>query len=186
MDIYQGFVTTSKRFDMHTEYPSTPGMYAIFVQGGGSLGSYGSPGQIIYIGIAKDSLRKRDFDDHFTTGKTGRSTLRRSLGAVLKGELGLRAIPRGGPGDSNRFDCYRFTADGEQALTNWMINNLQIGYWVPPKAMPYAKLRLTEKQITIELHPTLDLDPRTRRHNPLAESLLELRRACKAEAERAS
>jgi hypothetical protein len=60
--------------------------------------------------------------------------------------------------------------------------NLQIGYWVSDNPISYEQLRATEKQITIELKPTLDLDIRTRRFNPLADKLDKLRNICRTEA----
>ncbi|KPK95564.1 hypothetical protein AMJ80_04860 [bacterium SM23_31] len=131
-------------------------------------------------------MQDRDFDQHFRSGQTGRSTLRRSLGAILRNKLRLIAVPRGGTNDSKRFDNYKFTESGEQELTKWMEDYLEIGYWVPDRRLTYEQLRDEEEKTTIKLRPTLDLDSRTRRYNPLADKLDKLRGICKTEAQKNS
>ena len=162
-------------------YPSLPGV-CLSLGPLGNLGDFGSPARVIYVGIAKDSLRDRDLRQHFADGQTGRSTLRRSLGAVLKTKLGLTAIPRGGPNDSKRFENYRFDDAGERALTRWMIDNVELGYWCASPKLSYEDLRSNEYETIMLLRPTLDLDRRTRAHNPLADRLTDLRRVCQREA----
>ena len=44
----------------------------------------------VYVGISADLARRGD-EDHFRSGGSGFSTLRRSLGALLKDELKLTA-----------------------------------------------------------------------------------------------
>ena len=179
-DIRTSFNITKQSIDGHKDYPKSSGIYAFSLSDKSNLGEFGIGGQIIYIGIAKHSLHDRDFNHHFKTGKTGSSTLRRSVGAILKSKLNFTAIPRGGVNDSKRFENYKFSE--EQELTDWMISNLEIGYWTPQKTLSYQDLRDTEKQVTIALKPTLDLDNRTRRFNPLADKLQAVREICKKEA----
>lgn len=180
--IYESFLKTKQLLKGHENYPSEPGIYALFLVDEVDLGSFGRLGRLIYIGIAKKSLQDRDFAQHFRSGQTGCSTLRRSLGAILKTNLRLKAIPRGGQNDSKRFDNYKFTDPGEQRLTRWMEDNLEIGYWVPGTTLTYEQLRAKEEKVTIEQKPSLDLDRRTRRFNPQAQKLDNLRGICKAEA----
>ncbi|MCW3124542.1 MAG: hypothetical protein JWO03_200 [Bacteroidetes bacterium] len=179
-EIKQSFTNSKNSFSAHLDYPKKPGIYGFFLKNQSTLSDFGKGGQIIYIGISKDSLHDRDFNQHFKTGKTGSSTLRRSIGAILKTNLKLKAIPRGGENDSKRFDNYKFKS--EQLLTDWMIANLEIGNWVPSIALTNSQLRDIEKQITIELKPSLDLDNRTKRFNPLFDKLNTLRKECKTEA----
>jgi hypothetical protein len=171
---------TKKFVTEHKNYPTNSGIYAFYLSDNSNLLEFGKGGQLIYVGIAKDSIQDRDLNQHFKTGKTGSSTLRRSIGAILKSELDLIAIPRGAENDKKRFENYKFTND--QPLTNWMTTNLQIGYWIPDKIISYSELRNLEKAITLELKPTLDLDIRTRRYNLLATKLQTLRSICKTEA----
>jgi len=179
-DIHKSFIKTRQLIDGHLIYPTVSGIYAFFLTGNSDLSDFGKGGQIVYIGIAKDSLHDRDFKEHFKTGKTGSSTFRRSIGAILRTKLKLTAIPRGGENDRLRFNNYKIIE--EEILTNWMKLNLEIGYWVPNKILTYEQLRETERQITIALKPALDLDPRTRQSNPLADKLDELRSICRIEA----
>jgi hypothetical protein len=79
--------------------PDRPGLYAVYGTRVawtelGVLPSY--PDTPSYVGKAEDSLVRRDMCTHFTTGKTGSWTLPRSLAALLRNELDLRAIPRNG------------------------------------------------------------------------------------------
>lgn len=172
--------STKKTLHSHTDYPRVPGLYAFFLSENADKFEYATPGQIMYIGISKDSLHDRDFNQHFKTGKTGSSTLRRSIGAIMKNQLNLTAIPRGGENDSKRFENYKFSE--EQKLTDWMVGNLKIGYWVPASQLSYTQLRGVEMEITKLLKPLLDLDHRTKRFNPFAGQLVQLRNICKKEA----
>jgi GIY-YIG catalytic domain-containing protein len=76
--------------------PDKPGLFAVFgpshtwTQLGLNRGSGDPP---LYVGKAEDSLVQRDLGTHFSTGKTGSSTLRRSLAALLRDALDLRAVP---------------------------------------------------------------------------------------------
>ncbi len=180
-EIYKSFLATRKAAKAHRYYPQQAGIYAFFLTDGIRLPNFGQEEKLIYIGIAKDSMKDRDFEQHFRSGQSGRSTLRRSLGAILKNQLGLAAIPRGGANDSKRFDNYRFTEIGENALTNWMGNNLEVGYWVPGQVLPYSDLRDKEKEVTMRYLPILDLDRRTKKYNKYATKLDLLRKACKLE-----
>ena len=178
--IKKSFIQTKQFFNGHKNYPTQSGIYAFYLSDNSNLFDFGKGGQLIYVGIAKDSLHDRDFNQHFKTGKTGSSTLRRSIGAILKTHLNLIAIPRGASNDTKRFENYKFKDD--QPLTDWMTANLQIGYWVPNSILTYSELREIEKNVTLDLKPTLDLDIRTRRFNILADRLVALRNICKTEA----
>jgi len=179
-EISQSFLRTKQFLNEHQDYPIQPGIYAFYLSDNSNLLDFGKSGQLIYIGIAKYSLHDRDFKQHFNSGKTGSSTLRRSIGAILKDKLKLTAIPRGGENDNKRFRYYKFIT--EQSLTDWMISNLQIGYWVSDEILNYKQLRDKEKDITIQLKPTLDRDNRTRKYNPLADKLDILLEVCIKEA----
>ena len=178
--ILKSFIGTKRHINEHVNYPTKPGVYAFFLSENANLFEFGKGNQLVYIGIAKESLHDRDLSKHFKTGKSGSSTLRRSIGAILKSYLKLIAIPRGSENDKKRFENYKF--DKEQILTDWMIENVEIGYWIPDKTLLYSELREIEKQLTIAFKPTLDLDIRTRRFNPLASKLKMLRNVCKKEA----
>ena len=173
---------TKSKTGLHVHYPDKPGIYAIFLTDGASLKEFGNDGQLLYIGISTRSLNERDFKEHFATGKTGKSTLRRSIGAILYVELNLEAQPRGGINDSKRIEKYTFEKEGDERLTLWMNTNLEIGYWEGFQNIDKKQLKDLEKQLTIQMKPTLDLDNSTRKFNPLAEKLTCYRNKCKCHA----
>jgi hypothetical protein len=75
--------------------PDLAGLYAVYGDGEArntlALGSSDVP---LYVGKAERSLASRDVHTHFATGRTGSSTLRRSMAALLRSELDLHAVPR--------------------------------------------------------------------------------------------
>ena len=83
-----------------------------------------SKGTILYIGKSDSSIKKRTINTHFKDQKTGSSTLRRSLGAILKDELNLDPITRSMK--EKRFRDFAFINESEKMLTNWMTDNLSI------------------------------------------------------------
>jgi hypothetical protein len=89
---------------------------------------------LLYVGMTESSL---DVRNHFTHERSGFSSLRRTLGAVLKQQLGLQAIPRGPGCSKTNIDNYRFSDSGERKLSKWMnevrciskgCNPLRIGF----------------------------------------------------------
>jgi hypothetical protein len=163
------------------DLPDREGIYAFFVKDCHDLGKFGIPGQLIYVGISKDSLLVRDVNTHLASGQTGWSTFRRSLGAVLKQRLNLIAQKRDKNPRKLRADKYKFDDAGEQRLTAWMIKNLKIGFWLAENHMTKEELRIEEEKVIIKLKPTLDLDKRTRHLNPLWKELDKLRGICRNE-----
>lgn len=181
-DIIKSIRQTTESAADHKNYPTSPGIYAFVLAENSTLKQFGTGGRVIYVGIAKDSLKKRDLNTHFKTGKTGHSTLRRSIGAILKQQLKLTVLTRNGTTVQTAIDNYKFEPNGDQRLSDWMQSNLKIGYWEDHNKIPYAVLRQLEEDLTKELKPTLDLDKRTRHYNPLAAELDALRIICKKEA----
>ncbi|MFO7635368.1 MAG: hypothetical protein R6W76_22680 [Caldilinea sp.] len=75
--------------------PSQPGVYALFLARHALLGQApAEPESVVDVDISSN-LARRAMKQHFHTGSSGSSTLRRSLGAVLKGVLDLCAVHRG-------------------------------------------------------------------------------------------
>ncbi len=172
----------SKGFAQHRDYPNKPGLYAFSLTDSATLKEFGNAGQVIYVGKAEDSLKQRDLNTHFKDGRTGNSTLRRSIGAILKAELGATAFSRNGTLESPNIDNYKFDNIAEVKLSKWMKDNLLIGYWVYHAESETEILRAIEEQLIIALKPTLDLDKRTRHFNKHAPALTTLRNICKEEA----
>jgi hypothetical protein len=111
--------------------PSTPGLYAVHAgaESWEELGLGAPPDdRPLYVGKSESNLAGRDVNTHFCTGKTGSSTLRRSIGALLAEKLELRAVPRNlaRPG---HFANYSFDANGDERLTGWMLEHLRLAVW---------------------------------------------------------
>ena len=153
--------------------PPSSGVYAIYIRPKGLLAPFveGANG-LIYIGRSVN-LADREFEEHFCTTSTGRSTLRRSLGALLRNQLSLKAMPRAaGPSETNVRN-YRFGPDGEARLTDWMCEHLEIGFH------PSSKYRSLEDCLVPQLRPLLNL---TKWSNPHRAEIRRLRRVCAEEA----
>ena len=132
-----------------------------------------TPGRrgLLYIGMTEDSLEVRNHFDHLHSGF---STLRRSLGALLKDRLRLRAIPRA-PGQSRtNVVSFRFEDAGERRLTDWMRAHLLVAQ-VPVE----VGVRGAEAAVIAELEPPLNL---TGWANPQRGLVKAARAACVREA----
>lgn len=121
--------------------------------------------------MTESSLAARS---HFSHAHSGFSTLRRSLGAVLKETLSLIAEPRApGPSASNLRN-FRFDEAGEQRLTGWMKAHLLYVH-LPVREHP----RSIESDMILGLEPPLNL---TGWKNPQAAWIRNLRAQCAEEA----
>ncbi|MGZ5305406.1 MAG: GIY-YIG nuclease family protein [Actinomycetota bacterium] len=158
--------------------PAREGIYAIFAQPSDALpvGDVPSDG-LVYIGRSGD-LAERDFETHFKAGASGFSTVRRSIGALLKDELGLTAIPRGTGSSDVNFRNYRFTEGGEKALSGWMAEHLELGV-----AEVLGKSVRLEQELITWLQPILCSKGWP---NSQAAAIQALRAECVAEARRIS
>jgi GIY-YIG catalytic domain-containing protein len=119
-----------------TDAPDAPGLYAIF----GSKEVWEELGlgtpideRPLYVGKAEKSLLRRDVRQHFGTGNTGSSTVRRSIAALLKNKHGYVGVPRN-PKKPAHFSNYALGVDHDQMLTEWMLRNLRLGTWEPETA----------------------------------------------------
>jgi len=141
-----------------------------------------NPNEIIYIGKTESNQIARDVNTHFSNGKSGSSTLRRSLGAILRVEKNLVPIPRScTENGTRRFTNYKFTADGEEKLTNWMKKNLSLSYreWDEP-----LELKKIEEEIIKLECPILNLQKNL--NNEWKKEIKTLRKYCRILAEKNS
>lgn len=171
--MFDAMLRTRARID-DIAFPRAAGVYALFLARGGSVGGVpaGREG-LLYVGTTR-SLAQRDALQHFEAGKTGFSTLRRTLGALLKDELSLHAVPRGpgrSPANTNNF---RFDGPGEERLSAWMRRCLRLGF-----ATVNDGVASVERGLVRELTPPLNLMGWA---NPHRRRIKELRAACRAEA----
>lgn len=137
--------------------PRGRGLYAVYCtqQAWKDLGLV-SPGDArpLYVGKAEVSVSGRELGTHFGVGRTGSSTFfRRSLAALLRDRLQLRAIPRNlaKPAD---FTKYALSDADDRKLTTWMRNSLRLTGWPAP---PGVMLSSLEKQAVKWLKPPLNL-----------------------------
>lgn len=139
-----------------TNVPSAPGLYA--VHGAPEVWlelGLGAPpdGRPLYVGKAERSLVSRDVRTHFATGKTGSSTLRRSVGALLAADLQLTAQPRNLT-NPERFANFAFEPEGDARLTAWMFEHLQLAVWPSPDGVVLDQI---ETAVLSALQPPLNI-----------------------------
>lgn len=139
-----------------------PGLYAVYGDEKVWLAlGLGAPpdGRPLYVGKAQDDLVARDLKQHFASGQTGRSTLRRTLASLLRIELDLTPQPRGThPLDSTaRATLFKLETEGEARLTRWMKENLKLAFW-PASSTRLPELTTIESEIIRVLEPPLCLN----------------------------
>lgn len=137
--------------------PPRPGLYA--VHGGAGVWAelkLGEPpdDRPLYVGKSESSVLARDIRQHFETGRTGSSTLRRSLAALLAPEHHLRAQPRN-PAKPGYFSNYGLEPASDAWLTDWMTRNLELAFWIPSSPVV---LRAVEQRVVAQLQPPLNLE----------------------------
>lgn len=164
-------------FDDIEIFSNKPGIYAFFYEGEFQLIS-GIPfdhGKLIYIGKTESSQKSRDANTHFRSGKTGSSTVRRSLGAVLRSILGLRPVPRNNTDyEKGRYSHFKFDEESEIKLTEWMKEHVSISFY-EYEGSP-EELDSLETDIIRKLAPTLNID---KNHSGTYKAKLQkLRKSC--------
>lgn len=137
--------------------PSAPGLYA--VHGDPSVWqrlALGDPpdDRPLYVGKAERSLADRDVRTHFSTGKTGWSTLRRSLAGLLADELRLEGQPRN-LANPEGFANFGLEEAGDARLTGWMLEHLRLAAWPSPVGVVLDEI---ETVVLAQLMPPLNLD----------------------------
>lgn len=117
-------------------FSNFPGIYAIFFIGENfPLFKEIKNNQLIYIGKTESSQLKRDSKTHFSSGKTGSSTVRKSIGSILLKSENLNPIPRNDIDyKKRRFSHFKFDHLSEEKITNWMKTNLAISFYEFPKS----------------------------------------------------
>lgn len=133
-------LTASPRWsvaDLSERLEALPGLYAVFGthSAWGELGlSVDHRGGPLYVGKAEGSFISRDLKTHFSTGKTGQSTIRRSFAALLHDSLRLTGVPRN-PNRPGHFANYGLSPADDERLTEWMRTRLSLAVWPKPNAV---------------------------------------------------
>ncbi|MGW9738262.1 GIY-YIG catalytic domain-containing protein [Micrococcus sp. 140720015-1] len=142
------------------EFPKGRGLYAISevtpsCVKAGPLDAPVGPGGLLYVGKAEKSLTRRDVRQHFGTGKTGWSTVRRSFAALLRDELGLVPVPRATASVTSTAPAtFALTGESDLRLTTWMTRHLALRVWTPPSNVVLAAV---ERKVIADLNPPLNL-----------------------------
>ena len=104
---------------------------------------------IIYTGISTISIRKRDYQQHFIGNNAGKSTLRKSLGSLMK----FSKIPR----DKNKPNNgkTKFNENDEEALSLWMRENLLLFYSVENRKK--EQIEYLEQKLINDYNPPLNI-----------------------------
>ncbi|MBI1770291.1 MAG: hypothetical protein HY063_06350 [Bacteroidetes bacterium] len=92
---------------------------------------------VVYTGLTRNSLRTRDYRQHFTGNNAGRSTLRKSLGVLF----GYKQIARDKKVNSRKT---KFQDLDEQKLTKWMVSNL-IMFFLPTTDFKNIEIKLINR-----------------------------------------
>lgn len=137
--------------------PNKPGLYAFY--GDDEAWSQlelrpALDAQPLYVGKAERSLNGRDVGTHFAVGKTGSSTVRRSLAALLVDSLALVAAPRN-PAKPDGSANFGLDAKSEVRLSEWMTQRLSLATWTKPDDVSLDEM---ETQVLRRLRPPLNLD----------------------------
>ena len=159
--VIAGLKNDARPYRESRSYAGKSGIYALFFNGNIFPLKDFAPGNddLVYLGKSESTQVARDERTHFTTGKTGSSTLRRSLGALLRDELSLIPVPRNNDDfDAGRRSIYKFDSPSEERLTNWMKDNLAIAFH--EAELPSAELALLESAVIAEMKPVLNIDSR--------------------------
>lgn len=133
--------------------PHRPGLYAISASAQGLATISFEGASIIYVGKSERSLASRDLGQHFADGQTGRSTLRRSLAALITDEIVIHPRPRN-PLKPADFDRYALDEKSDRLLTIWMREHLRLAFWAAPAG---TVLRPIEVAVIQRLLPPLNL-----------------------------
>ncbi len=149
-----GIRHTIAEADLHV--PDAPGLYAIYGAQAiwQQLGLDTPDRRALYVGKAENSLKARDLRQHFGTGATGSSTVRRTFAAMLREALGFRGVPRD-KAKPGKFSHYALDDKHEIALTEWMRENLTLAVWAKPSDC--GDLHVVEKAVLAKLAPPLNL-----------------------------
>lgn len=112
-----------------SRFGRSPGVYVLIYSGsqlGGSRWDEPKPA-IVYLGHNGLDSRRHWLDD------TGVSTVRRSLAALLCGDLPLTAVANRQAQAEERFLNYALDEESERRLSAWMKENLRLAFWDTPQ-----------------------------------------------------
>lgn len=181
-EIIQHFHSKATLFSLIQQFSDKLGIYAVHFMGNAFPVYTLKPvdNEIIYIGKTEKSQASRDANTHFATGKSGSSTLRRSVGALMMKGAKLKPIPRSTSETSEkRFTNYMFDEPSEKLITEWMTKNLGLSFY----EFTGTTMELDQLETTLikALKPMLNIDPKNS-ENPHYQTIRNLRAECAQKA----
>jgi hypothetical protein len=181
----ESFTLPLKTFSMDQKPDSDgPGIYFIFLRERSELGGFvAGKERLIYIGKSESTIEARN---HANYSASSSSTLRRSLGAILRASFpDTEIFPRtstmrlSGKGLEKATQNFRFSEQSEVKLGRWMLENLEYGYEIIKASA--KEIRAQEKHYIEHWKPILNL---TNCCHPEGKRVKELRKQCREEAMR--
>ncbi len=158
------------------EFSKLPGIYAFFFIGTNfPLSDFVIPKhKIVYIGKTESSQQARNCNVHFKSGKTGSSTVRKSIGALLSQTINIKPIIRSlSDVNNNRISHYKFDDQSEDIVTQWMFENLSVAFYEYPKSK--KEIDTLETLLINDICPVLNIDHKNK-NNPFRNKIKELRK----------
>jgi len=174
-EVIQHLITSRKKYLEILTFSKLPGIYAVFFCGEHFPIENIKPtlDEVIYLGKTESSQENRNAKTHFRSGKTGSSTLRKSIGSLLRNKYNLKPIVRN---DSDvikrRFSHFKFDNKSEEIITEWMKNNLSLSFYEYPNST--RKIETLETELIQELIPLLNIDKNP--SNPHLNLLKQIRK----------
>ena len=176
--IIENLILNKKKFKNTSSFSDKPGIYALFFTGDNFIIDNVAPSeeQIIYIGKTQKSQKSRDVDTHFKSGKTGSSTIRKTIGSLLFKKYNLIPIPRNNTDYiRKRKSHFTFDHDSENIITDWMVDNLGLSFFEFDGST--SELDIIESKLICELKPIFNIDKKNLL-NPHRKYLMEMRKIC--------
>jgi len=157
--------------------PIKPGIYAVYFHGetfpDAELNI--EKDDLVYLGKIESGEQAWDSYDHFKSGKTGSSLLRRTIGSVLREEFELIPIPRNAKEfKKGKTTYFKFIEASEGILSSWMIKNLSLSFYEyskSPQAIDFLEtelVKVAKPMFNITKYP----------NNPFGEYLKNQRKSC--------
>ena len=157
-------------------FSNLPGIYAFhFVGKKFPLNDFTLPDdKIVYIGKTERSQKSRDADTHFKSGKSGSSTVRKSVGALLSQNEEIISVIRSSSDiEKGRKSHFKFDDKSEQRITEWMLENIAVSFFEYSKCK--TEIDTLETEIIQVLKPVLNIDYKNP-DNPFKNIIKELRK----------
>lgn len=161
-------------FNMIEKFSDKPGIYGFFYHAKNDDIMFPfESGQLLYIGKTESSQEKRYAKTHFMSGKSGSSTFRISIGAILLNELKLVPIPRNTlDTEKGRSSKFKFDEKSENKLTEWLKEHIRMTFYEFEGTK--SELDILETQIIKALAPPLNISKN--RNNPFKRDIQKLRK----------